>query len=82
MDQINDDGGLTWNIIESVADVKNVDSIELNPPLGTVIDGDALESLVTSMSKGHVSFQYSGCEVTAFHDGRVEVKRIADELEL
>lgn len=82
MELTNDRGGLTWNVIASVAESNGVDTTDVEPPLGTVIDGDALESLVSSLDRGDVTFQYSGCEVTVTHDGHVETQRVLDEVEL
>ena len=82
MEQTSEMGGLTWSVVTSVAEIHGVDPTEVEPPLGTVVDGDALESLVTSMTRGSVTFQYSGCEVTVAHDGSVDAHRALDEVEL
>lgn len=65
-------------IVEVVADLEGVDPSELTPPLYSVIDPDALESLFTSTdgdgpSHGHVSFRYHGYDVRVSSDGAIGI---------
>ena len=65
-------------IVEVVADLEAVDPVELTPPLYSVIDSDALESLFATTDddgppRGHVSFRYHGYDVRVASDGTVEV---------
>lgn len=65
-------------VVSAVADAKDVSTVDL-PPLYDVIDPDALEAVVTSMTRrpgepaGRVEFSYSGFEVTVTGDGDVSV---------
>lgn len=63
-------------VVEQVAAVHGVEPTELDTPLGTALDTDALDSLVGSLSDGAtVSFTYTGVEVVVHADGYVEVSR-------
>lgn len=62
-------------VAEAVADAKGVDTLELDPMYG-VIDPDALDAAVRSMSaEGSVAFEYEGFVVTVTGDGRIDVDR-------
>lgn len=64
-------------IIETVAEAEGLDPLQLDPPLGTELDPDALDQLFRSNATGpttsveHVTLTYHGYEVTAFSDGRI-----------
>lgn len=66
----------TVEIVEIVADREGVDATEL-PPLGSVIDPDALNSLFAyspdgaPQSQGYVVFQYCGYSVAVHSDGQI-----------
>lgn len=66
-------------VVEAVADAKGVSTTDLRTPLYAVVDPDALDDLVVSMncwsgeSAGHVTFSYSGYEVTVSADGDVSL---------
>lgn len=66
-------------VVTAVADAKGVSTVEVSPPLYNVIDPDALETVVASMTSRHdgstgcVEFSYSGYEVTVTGDGDVSV---------
>lgn len=66
-------------VVTAVADVKGVSTVEVTPPLYHVIDPDALETLVASMTRrpddsvGCVEFSYSGYEITITGEGHVSV---------
>jgi len=69
---------LNETIIDVVADLDGVDPVELTPPLYSVIDPDALESLFASTNgdappRGHVSFRYRGYDVRVSSDGPIEI---------
>jgi len=72
---------LSIDVIESVADVRDLDPLEL-PQLRTVIDPDALEQLFSHTANGagqaRLTFTYAGCEVTVNGDETVTVQRDAD----
>jgi len=59
------DRSVCREIVERVAQNEGTDQAELTPPLGAVIDTDALESFVAS-SNGTVQFEYCGYEVTIY----------------
>lgn len=66
-------------VVEKVAEVEDVDPLELTPPLYDVIDPDALDKLFASMPtagrmEGQVTFSYNGYEVTVCGDGHVFVQ--------
>lgn len=66
-------------IVEKVAEVNDVDPLELSPPLFEVVDTDALNQLfastpTTGRMEGEVTFSYNGNEVTVSGDGYVTVQ--------
>lgn len=65
-----------WAVVRAVADARDVDPIELEPPLSAVVDPDALTAFVDDRSgtEGRVSFRYGGCLVSVHRDGRVRVR--------
>jgi len=66
---------VTNEVIKTVAEIKDVDPLEVTPPLYEVIDPDALESLFANdRTLGKVIFNYSDCEVSVFSDGYISVK--------
>lgn len=66
---------VSQEVVEKVAEVEDVDPLELTPPLYEVINPDALENLfANSQAFGKVIFNYNGCEVSVFSDGHVSVK--------
>ena len=66
-------------VVTAVADAKGISTVALTPPLYDVIDPDALETVVASMTSrpddhvGRVEFSYSGYEITITGDGHVSV---------
>lgn len=68
----------TWErAVAEVADSESVDPMELDPPLGAVIDPAAAESVLES-ARSHgtdacVVFDYRGYEVAMHSDGEVAV---------
>lgn len=72
---------VTEAIVDAIADAEDVSPLDLEPPLASVIDPDALEGLVESMSRcpgddpGRIQFVYSGYTVTVSGGGDVTVQR-------
>lgn len=60
-----------------VADEVGVDPIELEPPLHSAVDTDALSSLCDGESSKEIRivFQYHGYEITVKSDGQVAADR-------
>lgn len=70
---------LLFSITEALAEHEGVAQTELEPPLGDVIDPEALEKLFRSGSGvGHVCFSYGDYEVRVTSEGQV---RVADHVE-
>lgn len=64
-------------VVVAVADAEDVDPRDLDPPLATVVDPDALAHLFTDATvPGHVTFEYSGYEVTVENGGSVTLHAI------
>ena len=66
-------------VLEAVADVRGVDVSNLNPPLGTVIDPDALEAMIDAGSDSDVSVSltYADCRITVTDDA-IDVRPIGE----
>jgi hypothetical protein len=69
------------SVVEAVAEVTNTDPTQLRP-LYEVIDTDALDDLITGDFKRiqtpdelRIAFQYEGCDVAVYADGRTVVSR-------
>jgi len=66
-------------IIDLISDLEGVDPVELSPPLYSVIDPEALDTLVHSASAetpqpwGHVDFEYCGYEIRVQSDGEIAI---------
>lgn len=75
----NSNQPLSTRVIEAIASRKGVDPIDLDEPLYTVVDTEALDALFfpgrvdDSRTEGRVTFRYDEHVVTVFSDGRVEV---------
>lgn len=63
---------VSGQVTEKVAQATNREVLEL-PPLYDVIDPDALETVIESMSDGEVSFVYTDYEVVVDSDGAIEL---------
>lgn len=61
-------------VISTVAAITNTPEEEL-PPLYTIVDPDALETLVQSGAVIDISFIYHGHAVTVHGDGDIEVSK-------
>jgi len=65
-------------IVELIADLEGVQPTELTPPLYSVIDPDALDSLFHSSaddsgSEGHICFRYRGYLIRVQSNGDIEI---------
>lgn len=68
----------TMRILEEVAAARGVDPISLDPPLGSVIDPDALDTLAQDEDQRvAIEFSYAGCHV-AVTGGDVSVEARPD----
>lgn len=59
-------------VVQSVANQANTDSLEL-PPLFDTLDPDSLDALIRVMDKGEVSFDYAGYNITVTSQGAIEI---------
>lgn len=67
---------ISLKVIEEVADREGIDPAELQPPLHTVVDTDALDALFrstasTPRAEGTVEFQYRGHTIRVDGGGEV-----------
>lgn len=63
-------GELVVDIVNEIAAFEDRPSTDIRPPLGTVIDTEALGNLfATSEAPLRVTFEYLGYEVTVIADG-------------
>ncbi len=79
---VAEDERVTQTVLRAVADAKGVDPVDLDVPLNTVVDPDALDALLRSRpgerqhSASRVQFTYSGYEVSVHGTGRVAVSDV------
>lgn len=66
---------IATRVIEAVATHDGTDPFDLEPPLGTRIDPDALDALYEGGGGPVVEFGYRGYDVTVEGDGGVSVDR-------
>lgn len=75
----------TWgvdpvDIVMAVAKCSGVSATDLCPPLSSVVDPDALNTLLAKHpTTGHpvqIMFEYAGCDVAVGSDGTLDVRRI------
>lgn len=75
----SDDENVSEAVITAVADAKGVSPMDVTPPLYDVVDPDALEAIVASMTRGpdesagRVEFSYGGYAITVTCEGQVSV---------
>lgn len=72
-----DEKSASLKVLEAVADAKGVDVSDLRPPLGEVIDPDALNKLCardTNSTAIRVTFRYGGYEVNLETNSNVTVR--------
>lgn len=62
---------LSTAVIGTVADAEDEPATALTPPLASVIDPDALDSLFQVGSHGQVEFSYLGYQITVDSAGNV-----------
>jgi hypothetical protein len=80
-DESNNSESLSTAIVDTLAEAKGVDPLELDP-LYDVVDPDALDALFSPSDEsddsrfGRVTFRTSGYEVEATSTGRVHVTRL------
>jgi len=72
-------GNVSDEVVEKLAEIENVDSLQLTPRLYEVIDPDALDQIFAATPTagrmdGEVTFSYKGYEVTVSGDGFVSVE--------
>lgn len=68
---------LVSDIVLAIADETRSDPVEMTPPLGSVIDVDALVRLVEHSTEGvSITFEYLGLHVSVRHDGDFEHREI------
>lgn len=67
---------ISASIVRTVADLRGVDPIDVTPPLGSVVETDAIDSLFPSYSEPDRSlvFEFADCEVSVRGDGRITVR--------
>ncbi|WP_149797305.1 HalOD1 output domain-containing protein [Halorubrum xinjiangense] len=70
---------VTYEVVTRVAEVEDVDPVEVTPPLNEVIDPEALNQIFASTPtgdrmEGQVTFPYNGYEITVSGDGSVSVQ--------
>lgn len=69
---VRDADALCTTIVEAVADETDADPLSMTP-LATVVDPDALDTLVNTGTDVQVSFEYDGHSVHVRADGTVAV---------
>lgn len=69
---VRDTDAVCADIVQAIADHTETDPLEMTP-LATVLDTDALDSLVTTGSDVRVTFHYDGHAVSVGADGSVAV---------
>lgn len=67
------DSGLSLQVIEAVADVKDVDPLELSPPLFHAINPEALDRIF-QRDGVTVSFVWQGCAIEIDQNGTIDVR--------
>jgi len=66
-------------IVDLISDLEGIDPVELSPPLYSVINPEALDTLFhsstgdTPQTSGHVQFEYRGYEICVQSDGEIAV---------
>jgi len=75
MNNVSPSTSISNQVIQTVADAKGSDPVELRP-LADVIDTDALEAIFTPRSDTRkiLQFEYEGYTVNVTHEGSVTLK--------
>lgn len=65
-----------FRVVKAVADTKDVDPITLQPPLGTIVDLNALNAMLAADASTAVTirFHYANCHVEVSRDDDVVVE--------
>jgi len=75
---------VTVKIVQEIAEQQDVDPSEVEPPLHSVIDTEALERLFSATNgrsrRGRLTFEYNGYTVTVEANEAVSVELNAGEL--
>ena len=72
------DTSVCSDVLEAVADRHGIDMIDIETPLGAVIDPDGLDTIWSPSSdsgfpvNGSLVFEFYGCQVTVRSDGAVD----------
>jgi len=66
------DSDYVFSVLQRIATERGSDPVEL-PPIGRVIDPDAMERLLRSSEATSITFGYCGYDVTVTSDGRVSL---------
>jgi hypothetical protein len=79
----HDRGGgrsLSSSIVAAIAELRGLDPVEVEPPLHTVVDTDALDSLFARADSDDlfIVFSYADAEVTVWGDDRILVREADD----
>lgn len=67
------EGSICETVVNTVADAKGVDTLDLEPPLYEAIEPDALERIATTHDSS-VAFTMAGYRVTVHGSDRVVVR--------
>ncbi len=72
-------GTVSDEVVKKLAEIEDVDPLELTPPLYQVVDPDALDQILAATPTagrmdGQVTFPYKGYEVTVCGDGYVSIE--------
>lgn len=59
---------IAMQVVHAVARERDVDPTALTPPLGSVVDPDAIDALASADAPVTVQFTYGGCRVTVTGD--------------
>lgn len=79
---VSDDSSASTAVVSAIADAEGISPLDVRPPLASVIDSDALDRLVASMTgwtdepSGVVEFMYNGYVVSVTGNGVVSVNEI------
>lgn len=79
---VSDDSSASTAVVSAIADAEGISPMDVRPPLASVIDPDALDRLVASMTgwtdepSGVVEFMYNGYIVSVTGNGDISVSEI------
>ena len=64
---------ISLRVVESLAAAREIEPLDMDPPLFDVIDPEALDRLFRSDAECRVTFEYEGHEVVVRNDGRISI---------